>query len=228
MTMLFGEADYVTSATAAFGAAAPVVLWVVRKLFGRLDRIISGFESVGEKVDQVSDRVEKLEPVVARLATEVAPNGGSSLRDAIDAIERRVTILAGQHRARFEGDGLATYECDAEGQCTYASVALADMYGMTPDQFLGSGWLMAVDGPGERERVWDAWLSAIKRGIPYEDSYMVVVGKEKRKVRTYTRAVRDKTGKALCYFGIVTPADPGSKLFPPTSKPTTGTAEGVG
>jgi PAS domain-containing protein len=220
---LFAEADIITSATAAFGAAAPFVVWVFRKLFARLDKIISGFETVDQKVDQIGARVAKLEPVVARLATEVAPNGGSSLRDAIDAIERRVTILAGQHRARFEGDGLATYECDAEGQCTYASVALADMYGMTPDQFLGSGWLMAVDGPGERERVWDAWMSAIKRGIPYEDSYTVVVGKERRKVRTYTRAVRDKTGKALCYFGIVTPADPGSKLFPAPPKSAAGT-----
>lgn len=196
------------AAAAGLGVAGPLAAWVVRKLFRVLYRILLRFDTIGEKVDRIDERVKKIEPIVA----EFKPNGGSSMRDAVNLLERRLTILAGQHRARFEGDALATYECDATGQCTYASAALAELYGMPAEQFMGTGWLRAVATATERERVWGTWQHAIRHQIPYEDIYTVLAHGKPLKVRTYTRAVKDAKGVPLCYFGVVVVPPPDSKL----------------
>jgi PAS domain-containing protein len=96
--------------------------------------------------------------------------------------------------------------------CTYASAALAELYGLPAEQFHGSGWLRAVASTTERERVWASWQYAVKHGTPYEDIYTVIAHGKPLRIRTYTRAVRDAAGVPLCYFGIVTEAPPDSKL----------------
>lgn len=220
------DGELIAAAGAAFGAAAPFVAWVTKKLFAKLTQLVHRFDEVGErvqaigekvaavegKVDSVGDRVKKIEPIAEVVSKEFLPNGGTSLRDAVDQLRRRAAIMDGILRARFEGDSLATYECGPDGQCTYASAALADLYGLTPDAFIGNGWLKAVRGHNERIRVWHNWLQAVKEGVPYEDVYEIWVDGKALKVRTYTRVVRDDKGRPLCYFGVVTPA-PDSKLF---------------
>lgn len=196
------------AAAAGLGAAGPLAWWVARKLLRRLDRLLMRADTISTKVDAIDARVKKIEPIVA----EFKPNGGSSMRDAVNLLERRLTILAGQHRARFEGDSLATYECDATGQCTYASAALAELYGMPAEHFMGTGWLRAVANSTDRERVWGTWQHAIKNQIPYEDIYTVLAHGKPLKVRTYTRVVKDAKGVPLCYFGVVVVPPPDSKL----------------
>lgn len=199
---------------AAATAAAPVVTWVAKKVLSRIDKVLHKFDAIEtqvatvkadvkgleEKVESVSSRVKKMEPVI----DELKPNGGSSIKDVINQLMERVTILDGRHHARFDGDGLATYECGPDGMCTYASAALGELYGMSPEQFTGNGWLSAVETAQERQRVWDSWQAAVKAGIPYEDVYVVRCHAVRRRVRTYTRAVKDRSGKVLCYFGVVT------------------------
>lgn len=108
----------------------------------------------------------------------------------------------GRHRARFDGDELATYECGPDGECTYASAALVELFGLSAADLHGNGWLRAIVGADERARVWSSWMRAVKDGIPYEDEYVISAGGKLKRVRTYTRSTRGSDGKVLCYHGL--------------------------
>jgi PAS domain S-box-containing protein len=230
MPLLFAASDtdlIVGAITALTTVVGGFLEWVRRNISGKLEGV--GEEVAAVKTDvaavktdvaavktdvtAVTDRVKKIEPAIEKVQKELVPNGGKSLRDAIDEIERRGIITDGLVRTRFEGDTLASYECNAKGKCTYASTALADLFGINPEDFLGNGWLSAVKGQDERMRVWQNWQQAVAEGVPYSDTYQVVLPHgETIRVRTYTRAVKDKKGEVVCYFGVVTPL-PDSKTF---------------
>ena len=133
------------------------------------------------------------------------PNGGSSLADVINQI--REDQLIGQTRTQILWEhqaGVGYYECDADtGACTHANKILTDLFGIPLEQFLGSGWLGAIETQVERDRIYRSWLAAVKDRIPYEVEYFIVVDGVRTKVRTRAWACRDKTGKALKMFGTL-------------------------
>lgn len=205
--------EHVAQAVAAIVAAfAPVAAWFGRRVLHRLDKLLDTFDGVEAKIDSVNttqkeltSRVGAIESKVETLGKEFKTNGGTSVRDTLDELREKLTILDGRHRARFDGDGLATYECDAHGECTYASAALAELFGLPAGKLVGRGWLAAVETPEERVRVWRNWEAAVHAEIPYEDVYVVIRPDGSRsRVRTYVRCTRGSDGKVLCYHGVVT------------------------
>lgn len=204
---------------ALISALAPVFALVGRKVLRRLDTIIDTFDGMQTKIDSVhlnqktlavrvgviEAKAATVEASVAELGKEFKPNGGSSIRDTLDELREKLLILDGRHRARFAGDGLATYECRADGECIEVSPALAELFGLPQTHILGRGWLAAVETAEERIRVWANWEAAVKAEIPYEDVYTVARPDGSRKlVRTYVRCTRGSDGKVLCYHGVVT------------------------
>lgn len=83
--------------------------------------------------------------------SELVPNGGSSLRDAINRIEAlQMTSLS--------LTGKAYWISSTDGRCTFASVRLASIMGITPDQVIGWGWVSAVASEHREpcRKEWDA------------------------------------------------------------------------
>ena len=60
------------------------------------------------------DLVDNIELVVA----EFTPNGGSSIRDAVDRIEIRQLLSDQRQRVFFQDLNLAICETNADGECT--------------------------------------------------------------------------------------------------------------
>jgi PAS domain S-box-containing protein len=91
---------------------------------------------------------------LAAIHDELVPNGGSSLRDAINRIEAlQITALA--------LTGKAHWISGPDGHCTFASVRLAGLMGLTPEQVEGWGWVTAV-APEYREACRREWDNAVK------------------------------------------------------------------
>jgi len=97
---------------------------------------------------------------------ELRPNGGSSLRDAINRIESfQISALT--------LTGKAYWISDPDGKCSYASPQLATMQGVHPEQVLGWGWVSQI-APQDREQVRLRWDSAVKDQREFHESYRFI------------------------------------------------------
>ena len=103
---------------------------------------------------------------------EVKPNGGTSLRDAVDRVERLVaeSALLGSQRWRAINDQatLGYAESDQGGGIVWANRTLRDMVGRDQVDMSGWGWLNAVTA-SMRDWVRDAWREAVAQASDYEE-----------------------------------------------------------
>lgn len=149
---------------------------------------------------------KKVVPFIDSMTHEFSPNSGKSIKDQITRIDD-ITRLA-ELRSKSIASNLQTtgvYECDAQGNCTWANNALCEMFGLTPAEMMGTGWLLGIKA-SERKRVSDEWMDSVKEDIPYETTYTAVNHKNKEEIYVRTSAVTHKSmnGKILGFYGTVT------------------------
>lgn len=127
--------------------------------------------------------------LLEEILKEYKPNGGGSMRDALNRLEDRITrtqqytkLILRMHRISDEYQGLATFVTDEEGRCTYANSHYLDIVGLTFEEMREYGWKNAMEAE-EKERVWDQWLEAVEE---QRDFHMAV------NYRNY------RTGKLMC------------------------------
>lgn len=103
---------------------------------------------------------------------QLKPNGGSSLRDAIDRIETRI-ILAEQRAKFICMDGpIAVFETDGAGNFIHTNRTLTRWTGRAPDDFLGAGWVNAVIKT-DRSRVFTEWHSAVTQKREFDETFCI-------------------------------------------------------
>ena len=148
---------------------------------------------------------------VKKILYQVTNNGGKTMKDSIDRVVDKVdkillsqTVNVKRTQLLWEHQGQGYYECDADtGICTYANENLTKLFGLTLAEFLGFGWLAAVETQAERNRIYISWLAAVRDSIPYQEEYVIVVGGERIKVKTKAWACKDDSGKVLKMFGTL-------------------------
>lgn len=93
------------------------------------------------------------------IASQFKPNGGSSMRDAIDAINRELLFNRTARTFLFDITQYCGFETDAYGANTMVTQAYIDYVGRPPEQLQGMNWLNMV--PLEYEGVmWRARVRA--------------------------------------------------------------------
>lgn len=105
-----------------------------------------------------------------RLYTELMPNGGKSLNDAVRRTEAKLD--AGLRFSATLQD-IPTWEADAAGKCVWASPALCQLFGLSQSDMLHSGWLDAIATQEEREKISREWATALKHQIPFSAVYTI-------------------------------------------------------
>lgn len=91
---------------------------------------------------------------------EFRPNGGNSMRDAINDIRQHVHRLMQVDHIAMEMSSRAYIETDEFGACVWVNNAYLDMVGMHRDDVLGMGWVNAIH-PSYRDGVRREWDSCI-------------------------------------------------------------------
>lgn len=141
---------------------------------------------------------------IANIQSELKPNGGASLRDAINQIRDMANIADVRSHLTREACPYAMYECSPDGKCVWVNEALCNLFGMEEERMMGYGWLEAIED-SERIDSMKAWQQAIENNIPYSSSYTVVNQRTGERYRCRTRANGYKhEGKTLLYAGTVT------------------------
>lgn len=108
---------------------------------------------------------------ISHIYDELTPNGGGSIKDAIQRID--ALLMASMNLS-----GKAFWLSDPEGNCTFASLRLAQLMGGHPSQILGMGWVSFID-PADREECRKEWDAAVKdsRDFNYRVNYVTSTNK---------------------------------------------------
>lgn len=166
--------------------ALPAMEWLRRKTV-RAYRLIK----------QALERIDKV-------YAELTPNGGGSIKDKIDRLTRDVAILRGGLSFSLALNPHSIFEADPEGECTFANVALCEMFGLPQAEMLGRGWLSVLEGSAAREKAWDTWASCVEKRIPYLDRYQIRNARTGEKFWVRAHAVpAGHPEKPLHFYGTV-------------------------
>lgn len=150
-----------TSAVIVVGKYAPLA-WKVGKKMYQLAKALEAIAMLPEKVDALS--------------AQVLPNGGSSLRDAVDRIGRRVDEMDVLNRTKWHMDPhIASFRNDEHGNCIAANLRLCQLLGAQETEITGMNWRNFVH-PADIDRMSKEWMEAVKMGadftmrVKYQDS----------------------------------------------------------
>lgn len=135
---------------ASVGLLVAFLVWVFREVLGK--RIMAffatyqnikkgaalmaspGFQNLPEVVRTNSIRLASLE-------FSIKPNGGGSISDGINRIEKSILSVLQSQNVLANQTGVATWRSNENGECVWASQALCDMVGWSfEDGFQGGNW----------------------------------------------------------------------------------------
>jgi PAS domain S-box-containing protein len=125
-----------------------------------------------------------------------------SSRERARTAERRLRESERIYRAIGESIPFGVWIADAGGRSLYASEAILKLTGMTPEEWIESGWNRALH-PDDRQRVVGQWPEYIRGPRPWsEELRFRGVDGEYHPVLGCGVPVRDDDGRVLCWAGI--------------------------
>jgi PAS domain-containing protein len=179
-------------------------------------------QKVNEKAKVES--LSQLAADVAALKSELKTNGGSSIKDIVNATHKEVTHLKEQtyslqeqmdnvvaaNRARTElaldQSIIAQFMANDKGEVDYVNDAMSDLFGLGKNHFLRNKWLSIIDSQGVREEIVRRLTFAIDRKISFSLSDIPCRhGKNERtfKVKLTIDPKVDSKDRFLWYIGKI-------------------------
>ena len=144
--------------------AAITVLKVIIPLFKRIWH--SMFEAAH---DQINDKLEKVAASLREVSSELKPNGGSSLRDAVNRQTHSLNYLKLYFKASMHTNNKAIFETNGEGHVVYVNRAFVKLTGFTEAQLMGMRWVNLIH-PSNRDQVVERWMNAVKNNRDFDDT----------------------------------------------------------
>jgi PAS domain S-box-containing protein len=146
----------------------------------------------------------ELKAILAFIEAELRPNGGSSIRDAVNRMEmgieaanKKIDLVAQRQLQRTNLDATGLWETDSAGRFTFVNPAMARLAGAAPEDFLGLGWKTHVH-PRDRAEVSASWQSAVQDERDF--TFVFAFGNEV-KVRVTGRRMRGANGDVTGWIG---------------------------
>jgi len=141
---------------------------------------------------------------INKIAAELTPNGGSSLRDAVNRIEFRQIIDGERNRAVLNESDHAMFEADRNGNCIWANKTYLSKVGRNLDEISGNGWMNCIDSLN-KDDVIAAWELAINQKTNFEYIYKMIDSRNDTTFNVKCRATVLHNGKneVVGWFGTI-------------------------
>ncbi len=161
--------------------------------------------------DQLTRLADTLTPeMVANLtviATQMKPNGGSSIYDKLTRIDQLLIYSTEARRQQFNATGIAFWEADRDGLTVFVSDKASQIMGMLPEQALGHGWATTLSSD-DRSRVFQEWKDAVDQKRNYLSVHTYVHDNGERvTVQARAHPIVDATGKTIGIVGTMIPSN---------------------
>ena len=148
--------------------------------------------------------VRELRSILGFIEAELRPNGGSSIRDAVNRVElgieaanNKIDLVTQRQLQRYNLESTGLWETDRRGRFTFVNPAMARMAGVAPDDLLGMGWKTQVH-PRDRAEVSASWQSAVQDERDF--AFVFAFGND-RKVQVTGRRMRGARGDVTGWIG---------------------------
>lgn len=191
-TIVIGAGGLCTTILAVWGVWSKIIKPIL--LESKIKR-----ENLAKAISHIDTIATNLEDV----SKELRPNGGSSIKDQVKQIALDVKAIRVERDATFHLSKDAMFKSNEKGFCVLANSSLCNIYGTTPEQMLGLGWLNFVI-EDDRERIKEEWFTAIESGKEILSHYTVINQITRRKINVRYKAIvnRDNIG-VISVIGIV-------------------------
>jgi PAS domain S-box-containing protein len=152
-----------------------------------------------KQLTNIYDNLEKTMPIITNLANDFKPNGGNSLRDVINRIDKNTEGANSRLWITLELTPHAYYESDETGKYVKANKNWSQLNGLQLTEALGYGWINSVK-EDERERVREEWNLALVQLREFDLFY-----KLNSDIMVHNRAYPIKTikGDVLGWVGVI-------------------------
>jgi PAS domain-containing protein len=158
----------------------------------------------------IAKHVEAFDKFRDEVTHEIRPNNSSSIRDAIDRIERTgrstadtVYLLQGMIRHRADTDtASASVECDGAGLVVWANATFLRWTAMQLDHVIGWGWINTVSHV-DRARLRDEWEDALAESRDYTGTYGLITPDGVVQVEAKATPLRDANGNVVKWLSTI-------------------------
>lgn len=162
-----------------------------------LHRVV--FRPVFKKTVKLFDSLEKIDVIHDQMFT----NGGKTLRDAVNRIENRITLVEKKQGVYMMDTREGIYETNAKGEFTSVNRTMCKFLGRIESDLLGNGWLNSIH-EDDRIKVDESWDYAVANEIEFEMIFDVVdVERNTHSVKCRAKPIRSVDGKLIGYIGMV-------------------------
>lgn len=135
-------------------------------------------------------------PVSELIKAEFSPNGGLSLKDTINRIDKEVHVLKFHDRLSQDLDERAILEFDHCGYCVYVNDAASRLLSYSHEtDWIGNSWVSVVK-PKERVETLTTWFESVKFGLQSD----ICCDTEHGRVRLTARPIFGSGERLLGYF----------------------------
>lgn len=147
--------------------------------------------------------IKELIKTISLISDEFRPNGGSSLRDAINRIETKITIEQQKTMAIIKSLPLGTWVSDKDGKCIDLNRSLCRITGRTEGELKGDNWSNWLH-PSDKDEVWEEWQKCVKNTITFDMLYRYVLPDGKvQKVHGVAYQLRDEKNVLVGFLGTL-------------------------
>jgi PAS domain S-box-containing protein len=190
------------AAVFSIALSALALLPKVRRVFINLWK-----RSFGRTYALLEEHIRSEEDSLEEIKKELKPNGGQSLRDAVDGIVNRLNEVDALARAQLNIQKIAICRTDSQGHLIQINKYYARLTGWTFEEVKGEGWVNAI-APVDRRRVQEDWEAAVEEGREYHDD-IHFIRPDGKEFLTHVNVYRelDREGKIRGWLAIIIPTE---------------------
>lgn len=147
--------------------------------------------------------IKELYRKINLISEEFRPNGGSTLRDAINRIEDKITLQEQKTSAIIKSFPIGTWISDEKGKCIDVNKNLCQIMGRTESEIKGDNWSNWVH-QDEKEEVFDEWTRCIQNDLNFDMGYRFVLPNRKiQKVHGTAYRLKNDDGQIVGFLGTL-------------------------
>lgn len=152
-----------------------------------------------QKFKEVNDLYQKIQVI----AGEFRPNGGSTLRDAINRIETKVSLQQQTTTAIIKSFPIGTWISDEKGRCVDVNKNLCKITGRTETELKGDNWTNWIF---EKDDVIEEWQRCVTNDSNFDHEYHYVLSdRKKQKVHGVAQRLKNEKGDLVGFLGTLEP-----------------------